>query len=126
MYNGIGLATARGSGTNGYVVKNLSLITRRPRPQTYTAEVQDQPDLLPYRKPDEGILLHEKKRQIEVKCLELQLQLEDQGLAEEEILVQVDKLRVKLLCALEKGREPKPTKVLKPSDTHQLAHAKKI
>jgi serine/arginine repetitive matrix protein 2 len=24
MYNGIGLATARGSGTNGYVQKNLA------------------------------------------------------------------------------------------------------
>ncbi|KAI0243795.1 RNA-splicing factor [Massospora cicadina] len=126
MYNGIGLATARGSGTNGYVVKNLSVITRHPRPQTYTAEVQDQPDLLPYRKPDEGILLHEKKRQIEVQCLELQLQLEDQGLADEETMMQVDKLRVKLFRALEEGKEQKPIKVLKPSDTHQLAHAKKF
>ena len=26
MYNGIGLATARGSGTNGYVQKNLAFI----------------------------------------------------------------------------------------------------
>lgn len=26
MYNGIGLQTARGSGTNGYVQRNLSFI----------------------------------------------------------------------------------------------------
>lgn len=78
MYNGIGLATPRGSGTNGYVVKNLSTVTRRSRPDTYTAEIQDQSDLLPYRKPDEAILLHEKKRQIEVQCMELQIKLEDQ------------------------------------------------
>jgi len=26
MYNGIGLATARGSGTSGYVQKNLSFV----------------------------------------------------------------------------------------------------
>ena len=26
MYNGIGLTTARGSGTNGYVQRNLSLV----------------------------------------------------------------------------------------------------
>lgn len=31
------------------------------------------------REPDQGILDHEKKRKVEVKCLELQVELEDQG-----------------------------------------------
>lgn len=30
-----------------------------------------------YREPDEGILEHERKRKVEVKCLELQLELEE-------------------------------------------------
>lgn len=29
------------------------------------------------REPDQGILDHERKRQVEVKCLELQVELED-------------------------------------------------
>ena len=31
-----------------------------------------------HREPDQGILDHERKRQVEVKCLELQLKLEDE------------------------------------------------
>jgi serine/arginine repetitive matrix protein 2 len=30
-----------------------------------------------HREPDEAILEHERKRKVEVKCLELQLELED-------------------------------------------------
>lgn len=30
-----------------------------------------------HREPDEGILEHERKRKVEVKCLELRLELED-------------------------------------------------
>lgn len=30
MYNGIGLQTARGSGTSGYVQKNLSFNVKKP------------------------------------------------------------------------------------------------
>jgi serine/arginine repetitive matrix protein 2 len=31
MYNGIGLTTARGSGTSGYVQKNLSAVSKQKR-----------------------------------------------------------------------------------------------
>lgn len=38
-------------------------------------------DLAPpkHREPDQAILEHEKKRKVEVKCLELQLKLEEDG-----------------------------------------------
>ena len=32
-----------------------------------------------HREPDAEILEHERKRKVEVKCLELQLKLEDEG-----------------------------------------------
>ena len=32
-----------------------------------------------HREPDEAILEHERKRTVEVKCLELRVELEDQG-----------------------------------------------
>lgn len=81
MYNGIGLQTARGrcvlffshSGTNGYVQRNLSSIRPRdaPRPPP-----QEKARIF---EPDERILDHERKRKIEIQCIELQDELEEQG-----------------------------------------------
>ena len=67
------------SGTNGYVVRNLSHI--RPRDDSYNRNGTDLNDLKGprMREPDQGILDHERKRKVEVKCLELQVQLEDEG-----------------------------------------------
>ena len=76
MYNGIGLQTARGSGTNGYVQRNLS--TLRPRSLAAEAE-RHQETRVRNVQPDSSILDHERKRKVEVKCLELRDELEDQG-----------------------------------------------
>jgi serine/arginine repetitive matrix protein 2 len=51
-----------------------------------------------HRQPDAGILDHERKRKVEVKCLELQIQLEDEEVAEDEISARVGELRKKLLA----------------------------
>lgn len=65
MYNGIGLTTARGSGTNGYVQRNMAFVKDRPRQQYNTERTQPV-----QKKPNEEILEHERKRQLEVKVLE--------------------------------------------------------
>lgn len=64
-----------GSGTNGYVVRNLSALRSRDT----AADRAGAWDVAPpkHREPDEAILEHERKRKVEVKCLELQLELED-------------------------------------------------
>ncbi|KAF7973219.1 hypothetical protein HWV62_15821 [Athelia sp. TMB] len=120
MYNGIGLTTPRGSGTNGYVVRNLSTIRHYETPADRASAWDAAPPK--HREPDAGILEHERKRGVEVKCLELQLELEDQGLDEEKIEEQVDALRTKLLANL--SAMAPPPKTLKASDTHGLALAK--
>ncbi|WFD02863.1 phosphomannomutase [Malassezia obtusa] len=74
MYNGIGLQTARGSGTNGYVQRNLSSIRPRDAPQ---APPQEKARIL---EPDQKILDHDRKRKVEIQCIELQDELEEQGL----------------------------------------------
>ncbi|KAH7916782.1 pyridoxal phosphate-dependent transferase [Hygrophoropsis aurantiaca] len=121
MYNGIGLTTPRGSGTNGYVLRNMATL----RVHQSAAERAAAWDVAPpkHREPDQAILEHEQKRKVEVKCLELQLQLEDDGIDEAQIEAQVDELRTKLnanLAALAPS-----AKSLKPSDTHGIAAAKK-
>lgn len=94
MYNGIGLTTPRGrcvllfsnykcllrpvailSGTNGYVIRNLSVLRSRDTQNDRATAWDSAPPK--HREPDKEILEHERKRKVEVKCLELQLELED-------------------------------------------------
>jgi hypothetical protein len=63
------------SGTNGYVIRNLSVLRSRD-PQNDRANAWDAAPPK-HREPDKEILEHERKRKVEVKCLELQLELED-------------------------------------------------
>lgn len=80
MYNGIGLATARGSGTNGHVQRNWALVKPREKEKTYKTE-QDLAalDAVANRQPNKEILDHERKRKIELKCAEFADMLEEQG-----------------------------------------------
>ena len=65
------------SGTSGYVVRNLS--TLRSYQHSNQQDRDAAWDAAPpkHREPDQGILEHERKRAVEVKCLELQVKLED-------------------------------------------------
>lgn len=80
MYNGIGLATARGSGTNGYVQRNWAAI-RKVKDQTSlkTEEELAKIDSAANRQPNQELLDHDRKRKVELKCIELEQSLEDQG-----------------------------------------------
>ena len=75
MSDNVGLSTPRGSGTSGYVQKNLAHMKPRDRAAPYPKNT----DYLPHkqRQPDQGILEHDRKREIEVKVFELRDKLED-------------------------------------------------
>lgn len=80
MYNNIGLQTPRGSGTSGYVTRNLSHIQQRREKQDYLKENDlKRHEQTLTKKPNKEILEHERKREIELKCVELQDMMEDQG-----------------------------------------------
>ncbi|KAI9136791.1 hypothetical protein BKA69DRAFT_1128770 [Paraphysoderma sedebokerense] len=121
MYNGIGLVTPRGSGTNGYVQRNRSHIRpRNDRVEYKSIDLKDNngPTL---KQPNKDILEHERKRAVEVKCLELQMELEDEGLDEDEIESRVDELRSKLLSELSSNDLPPSSSM---SETHHKQLAK--
>jgi hypothetical protein len=100
------------------VVRNLSALRHeKNRPSPW-----DDAALPKHREPDQGILEHEKKRRVEIKCLELQVDLEDKGVDEADIEKKVDELRQKLLANLASIPGPQS---LKPTDTHGMAAAKK-
>ncbi|OQR87114.1 hypothetical protein ACHHYP_09527 [Achlya hypogyna] len=110
MYNGIGLATTRGSGTNGYVQRNLSYV--KPAYQR-EKERQVMMGYAKYEEPhkktavNKQILAHERKRQVEVKVMELRDQLEEQGCDDDEIDEKCDALRKQLQARLEKEGDSK-------------------
>ena len=41
MYNGIGLATPRGSGTSGYIQRNLTYVKNKKTHEQFLRELQD-------------------------------------------------------------------------------------
>lgn len=101
-YNGIGLSTVRGSGTSGHIQRNLSTI--RPR-HVHKSMTQDFKALdSSKRKANPEIVAHERKRQVELKCIELQDELEEAGVDEEEIEERVSQLRSKLMVEYERSQ----------------------
>lgn len=66
MYNGLGLKTPRGSGTNGYVQRNLSFA--KPKNPNSTFKCDQAPPKGP-RKASADIMVHNNRRKVEVDCL---------------------------------------------------------
>lgn len=93
-YNGIGLSTARGSGTNGYIQKNTARVSEssyKRRQQYKKAESK-----LIHVVKDQELVQREQKRELEVKVSELRDELEDEGLEEDEIERRCDEFRAEL------------------------------
>ncbi|KAK3731942.1 hypothetical protein RRG08_045001 [Elysia crispata] len=101
MYNGIGLQTPRGSGTNGYVQRNLAFVkSKKDRIDYKTEEEINKLDQGLNKQPNREILDHERKRKVELKCMEMQELMEEQGYSEKEVANKVNMFR-KMLMAKE-------------------------
>ncbi|CAM8947322.1 unnamed protein product [Rhodiola kirilowii] len=129
MYNGIGLQTARGSGTNGYVQTNKFFV----RPKTGRAAENmkgfedDQGTAGVSKKANKDILEHDRKRQIELKLVVLEDKLTDQGYTDAEIAEKLEEARNSLIAAaaLEaSGGAVVSNEKLSDTQTHQVAARK--
>ncbi|KAF2478876.1 cwf21 domain-containing protein [Neohortaea acidophila] len=122
MSSNVGLSTPRGSGTSGYVQSNKAHLRVRdpiqPYPKDFDAIKHKQ------RQPDQEILEHDRKREVEVKVFELRDKLEDEGVDEDEIDDQCDALRKKLESERARTGGGPNTKNLKSHQVHELAKAK--
>ncbi|MCJ1472993.1 RNA-splicing factor [Lambiella insularis] len=120
MSSNVGLSTPRGSGTSGYVQRNLSHLRPRdtiaPYPKDYDSIKHRQ------RQPDKDILAHDRAREIEVKVFDLRDKLEDEEVDEEEIEAQTEALRKKL--TIEMNGAKTSSRGLKSHQVHELAAAK--
>jgi hypothetical protein len=74
MSDNVGLATPRGSGTSGYIQKNLAHFKPRDMGAPYPSDHHQYKQ----RQPDKGILEHDRKREVEVKVFELRDKLEEE------------------------------------------------
>lgn len=77
MSSNVGLSTPRGSGTSGYVQRNLSALKPRQNAAPYPQDTEQYRHR--QREPDKDILEHDRKREIEVKVFELRDRLEEEG-----------------------------------------------
>ncbi|KAI6250755.1 Pre-mRNA-splicing factor CWC21 [Erysiphe necator] len=121
MSSNVGLSTPRGSGTSGYVQRNLAYIKPRDRSKPYSLDTESRKHK--QRQPDKEILEHTRKREIEVKVFELRDKLEEEGIDDEEIEIQTEALRRKLMKDNKNSTDTRD-KVLKISDVHGQAEEK--
>jgi serine/arginine repetitive matrix protein 2 len=73
MYNGIGLQTPRGSGTNGFVTRNLGFarpIKKKDNRFDPEEDKKRQAKLAMARQPDPELVEHNRRRAIEVQVEE--------------------------------------------------------
>ncbi|XP_028793740.1 serine/arginine repetitive matrix protein 2-like [Neltuma alba] len=132
MYNGIGLQTPRGSGTNGYIQSNKFFV--KPKISKVAENTRgyeaDQGTAGVTRKPNREILEHDRKRQIPLKLVILEDKLIDQGYSDAEIAEKLDEARKKLEleAAAEESDGPMPLsmaeKKVSDTQTHQIAARK--
>ncbi|ORY10548.1 pre-mRNA-splicing factor CWC21 [Clohesyomyces aquaticus] len=123
MSSNVGLSTPRGSGTSGYVQRNMSLLKARDNAAPYPKDWEQMKHR--QRQPDQEILEHEQRREIEVKVFELRDKLEDEGVDEDDIDDQCDALRKKLEEDRKQGKDFGPNaRRLKSHQVHDLAKAK--
>jgi serine/arginine repetitive matrix protein 2 len=95
MYNGVGLASVRGSATNGYVQRNMSFI-RKDRVRANQEFRMDEYQPPKPKKANPEILEHERKRAVELKILQFREAMEERNYSEEEIEAKVAEIRKQL------------------------------
>ncbi|MCL7022563.1 hypothetical protein MKW94_018855 [Papaver nudicaule] len=107
MYNGIGLETPRGSGTNGYTQTNKFPV----RPNPMKAERKDfernQGTGGGVKRANKDILEHDRKRQIELKLIVLEDKLIEQGYTDDEISMKLNEARRESLKEVEEAKKSK-------------------
>lgn len=132
-YNGIGLQTPRGSGTSGYVQTNLTKgknegLRRKREREAHEEQVREAKTKQKQIRKGAGteIVAHDRKRWIEVKCMELRDKLEDQDIDDEVVEKRVAALRDRLTRDSERmenrGADANGANVARDPENSESAH----
>ena len=96
------MPTPRGSGTSGYVQKNIAHIQRPKTIKEFRKElaaIKANPPKPP-KKPNSEIIEHEQKRQIEIQLIKFAEKMKEEGVEEDEIERRVQSARTHLYSKL--------------------------
>merc|ERR1711934_850776 len=102
MYNGIGLASVRGSATNGYVQRNMSFVRKDRVRANEEFRMEEYKPPAP-KKANPEILEHERKRAIELKILQFREAMEERNYSEAEIEAKVAEIRKQMNAVAQTG-----------------------
>ena len=123
MYGGVGVVSAKGTGTNGYVERALGYLPKDYKPGSYgefIRQMKSNPAPIK-RKINDEIILHEEKHKIEVELYNLREKfITEQKLTPEEIDDKINKERKRLYNLLERREED----FLDENETHQKGKLK--
>ena len=105
MFGNVGIPSAKGTGTNGYVERALGYLPKDYKPGSY-GEIIRQMKANPApikRKINDDIILHEEKHKIEVQLYDLKEKYENENkYTPEEIIEKINSERKKLYKLLER------------------------
>ena len=123
MFGGVGLPSAKGTGTNGYVERALGYLPKDYKPGSY-GEIIRQMKANPApikRKINDEIILHEEKHKIEVELYDLKERYENEKkYTEEEIKEKINAERKRLYHLLER----READFMDKNETHQKGKLK--
>lgn len=105
MYNNVGLTTARGTGTSGYIQRNLGFVNAKDiERSTYVRREREAPKP---RIPSFEVREHIEKRDLESQIIDHRIELENRGYNSENIEDQVNKFRQQLFSSMAIPNIPK-------------------
>ena len=123
MFGGVGLPSAKGTGTNGYVERALGYLPKDYKPGSY-GEIIRQMKANPApikRKINDDIILHEEKHKIEVELYNLKEKYENEKkYTEDEIKDKINSERKRLYHLLER----READFMDKNETHQKGKLK--
>ena len=123
MFGGVGLPSAKGTGTNGYVERALGYLPKDYKPGSY-GEIIRQMKANPApikRKINDDIILHEEKHKIEVELYDLKEKFEkEKKYTEDEINEKINNERKRLYHLLER----READFMDKNETHQKGKLK--
>ena len=123
MFGGVGLPSAKGTGTNGYVERNFGYLPKDYKPGSYGEFIrQMKANPAPMkRKINDEIILHEEKHKIEVELYDLKEKYENEKkYTEDEIKDKINSERKRLYHLLER----READFMDKNETHQKGKLK--
>lgn len=123
MYGNVGLQTAKGSGTSGYVQKSLAYISYNKNQGTNYGEILQKFRANPVpikRRANQEIIEHEKLHKIEAILFEYGETLKKENITESEIEEKITKKRKELLEKSDISKNP----LISQEETHQQSKIK--